>query len=160
MSLFVVGVTLLDADGNNKQVDVKVPSGVLTKAEIELFAQYFAEKVDAASEAKVTGLRVTWELTPTGVIKPNPVAGSNVQEAALWTFDAAGTPYAYSVSFPAWLQAAFTGKEVNQIHGAAAALKTLMLDGYNAAGTMVIPSDKYENDLTSVISAVKRFRRK
>lgn len=160
MSLFVVGVTVLDADGNNKQTDVKVPAGVLTKANIEAFAQQYASIVDSASEGKVVGLRVTWELTPPGTVKPNPNVGSNVQEAALWTFDAADTPYAYSVSVPAWLQAAFTGKEVNQAHGAALAFKNLMLTGYNDGGTFIIPSDKYENDLTAVISAVKRFRRK
>jgi len=160
MSLYIVGVTVLDADGNTKSHDVKVPAGSLTLAAIEGFAQFYAEKVDAVSEAKVTSIRVTWELTPSGVIKPNPVAGSNVQEAALVQFDAAGTPYAWSVSVPAWIAAAFSGKSVNWVNGAALAWKNLMLDGATYDAQLVAPCDKYENDLTSVVSGVKRFRRK
>jgi hypothetical protein len=40
------------------------------------------------------------------------------------------------------------------------ALEAAFVTGENVGGTMVCPCDKYENDLVSLIEAVKSFRRK
>jgi len=132
----------------------------LTLAAVTGFAGDVATRTDGVSDCKIDSVRATIEITLPGGLKADPVAGSNVQEGGLVTFDALDTPYAHSVRVPGWKQAGFTGKEINWADAGATAWRLMMLNGILEDGMMVLPCSPHEEDLVSVVSGVKSFRRK
>lgn len=158
MATFNISYSLQDADGNVNSFAVKVPAGSLTLAEIEGFAQQLAPIVDDVTDAQIVDMAIGLNAALPGGLKSSPVANSNNQEGGLISFNTDG-PYKYSYRVPAWYQAGFSGAEINQSETNAAAFITAMLSGLDVSGTQVIPSDAYENDLTSVARAYKSFRK-
>lgn len=158
-SLYNVSFTVLDADGNNSSVVFKVPVGTLTLAQITEYAQEQATNTDACIEGQITEVRVVLDVALPGGLKGAPVALSNVQEGALFSFQAADTKYKHGIRLPSFKQAYFTGKEVDQTEPDVAGWLTGVITGLDASGTNVPACDNYGNDLTSVAKAYKSFRR-
>lgn len=157
--LFNVSMSVLDDDGNTTSYAVKVPAGTLTLAEIREFAQEFCAAVDLVTEVQITSLRVSLEAALPAGIKSSPVASSNIQEGALFSFIAADTSYKYGSRVPGFDQSKFVGREVDDTDTDVQAFLNAMILGLDASGTTVQPSDNYANDLTAYAKAIKSFRR-
>lgn len=159
MALLHIGVSIIDDDGDVSTCVIKVPQGTLTLAEMVEFGQEIATLVDAISDGKITEISLILNLQLPGGLKANPVAFSEVQKGGLFAFSANGTPYRHSVRVPALTPSLFAGNAINTADADVAAFIAAMEDGLDATGTQVQPSNKYEMDIVSLLTAVKSHRR-
>lgn len=160
MSLVHVGYRVRDADGDTSTFGVKLPLGILTMAELIGFAEQFAAKVDAVIDGVIDSITVSVSVALPGGLATVPEDYCEVQKGALFSFACADTAYRHSLRVPAFCEAKFSGNEVNTGDAQVIAFRAGLITGESVGGTMVEPCDKYENDLESLIEAVKSFRRK
>lgn len=154
-----VTYTIQDADGDVKSLPIIFPRGTLTLAQIDAFASAYAPLLDAVLDAQIVGISTSIDLAIPNGLKSSAASGTDVERGALFTFNAANTPYVWSAFLPGFATAKFSGDEVNKTDSAVAALIGAMVSGLTNAGATVSPSDKYGNDLTALKAAVKRFRK-
>jgi hypothetical protein len=91
-----------------------------------------------------------------GTIKGSPVADSDPNEGALYSFDADSTAYNPSIWVPAAAQSKFVGQAVDTSDTDVSAFVIAVTGAHSS----VSASDRYANDITALRSAVKKFRRK
>jgi len=154
------GFSILDADGDTSSLEIKVPTGAETLAQLTEFGQEMAQLIDGCIDGQITEIRLISTIPLPAPLKDAPVALCEVQKGALFLFGAAGTEYKHSIRFPSWTPSKFTGKEVNQAATNVPELITGLLTGVDCAGLVIPPCDKYANDLTALVTAKKSFRRK
>lgn len=148
-----ISYSLLDDDGQRGSVQIFVPTGA-TLAALQTFSNSMAGVIDDITAATIQSAQVTKALTLPGTLKANAVAGHYVQHGANFGFDAANTPYRHTVRIPAILESLLTGESVIVDAGTGQAFVTGMTGGFGADA----PSDRYGNDLTALLSAIRSFR--
>ncbi len=160
VATFRITTTIRDADDSTRAVAVWVPQGTLTLAQINEWAQTFAERLDAVIDGVITGQEIALEATLPVGLKASPVAASNVEETALISFDTS-TPYRDSVAIPTWTQTLFNKKDVIQTGTAWDEFLEAFITGLDLTGASnIAASTKLEDTYTSVARARKVFRRK
>jgi hypothetical protein len=144
----VIGVRIRDYIGGEKSLPLYI-LGTTSLADIQTAVNAFLADLDPVIDGKIEEAVVTIGLTLPGGLKSSPVAGKDVHNGALLSYDAANTNYRFSPYIPSWEEAGFTGDTVlttgdyGTLEGEIAALFT----------------DKDGNVLDSFISG-KRVRRK
>jgi len=149
-----------DADGDQTTEVIHVPDGSATLTELETFGQMSADLLDAVSDASIDRITLTVSIPLSGNGKVSPVANSEVQKGGLMGFSVNGSNYRHSLRIPAFTPALFSGNSINTGDTDVAAFITAMQTGVDVGGKILVPCDKYENDIVSLISARKSFRRK
>jgi len=149
----LVSYSLVDSEGRRGNVQVYVPA-TLTLAQVQTGSDALIALIDAITGAKVDSAQVALALTLPGGLKASATEGEDIQKGANFGFDAADTPYRHTVRIPAVAEAIVNGDEINQADEDAAAFISFMEDG----ATPFLPSDRYANDLGSLLSAVVTFR--
>jgi hypothetical protein len=150
----VLSYSIVDDDGNAKSMPIYIPAGA-TVANIQAFSDAMAPLLDDVLDGVINAVTLSIGLTLPGGLKSSPVAGSNVQEGALISFDVASSNYSHSIFVPAWAQAFFSGSQVTLEDTEPGLFATQMVSGSNT----IAPSDRAGLDLTSVLSGSKRFRK-
>lgn len=149
----LLSVSVMDASQGVKAIPIYFPTSV-TVANLQTFFTSLAPLLDACIDAKITSAQATTQLTVPGGIKTDAVVGNTVHEGALFSFNAAATIYKPSIYFPSWENAGFA---------ADVALESTPYDALLAAITAGLstfqPSDKYANDISSVVGGVRKFRK-
>lgn len=159
VSLVTASISVLDADGDISTTPINIPLGTLTITQLAGFLQGAATDLDAITEGKLVSINVNLDVDLPSGLKSAPVANSDVQESGLLTYTAANTKYVWSQIIPAFVQGKFSGKNINLADTAVTTFTNRMINGATVASALVQPSDKYENDLQSVKSGTKRFRK-
>lgn len=148
-----ISYSLLDDDGQRGSVQIFVPTGS-TLAALQTFSDSMSNVIDDITAATIQSATVTKALTLPGTLKANAIAGHYIQHGANFGFDAANTPYRHTVRIPAILESLLTGETVITDAGVGQAFVTGMTGGFGAD----TPSDRYGNDLTTLLSALRSFR--
>ena len=159
MALAQISVIVEDADGDRSSVNLGVPLGGLSIAQIVEFGQDMTGLIDDVTDGKIVGLNVIVAADLPEGLKASAVAYSEVQKGALLNFSLDDTPYTYSVRVPAWTPAKFTGDVVNIGAAGVAVLLAAMVDGETIDGDLVAPCTKFEFDVDGYVEGVKSFRR-
>lgn len=150
----ILSYSIVDDDGNAKSMPIYIPSGV-SVTNIQAFSDAMAPLLDDVIDGVINAVTLSIGLTLPGGLKSSPVAGSNVQEGALISFDVASTNYNFSIFVPAWAQTFFSGVQVTLEDTEPGLFLTQMVSGSNST----FPTDRSGGDLTAVLSGIKRFRK-
>lgn len=165
MAVVLHGLTIQDAKltatgrvRNKQNIAVYVPLGTQTIADITAWNAAFAEAVDNVTEGEIVGATVTLFPDLPGGIKSSPVAGSDVQEGGLITFDLTGSDYTDAVRVPAFLQSLFAadGQTIPD-SGATNALVDLLLGVDGVIDTAA--SNRFEVEYQGFNTGKKSFRK-
>lgn len=159
MAIFLLSASIEDAKGHIRPINVPVPRGALTLAGITSYWQEALTRLDLIIDGRLIGAGVQVEIALPGGQKANAVAGSDVQEGANFLYTAAGTTYKHGIRIPALKQALFVGEGVDISDGDFVSWNALLTAGFDPGSGLVSASDKYENDLLSLSSAKKTFRK-
>lgn len=155
-----IGYTMRDADGDTSTFAVKIPDATYTLANLAEFAKEFGDLINAVTDAVIVDVRLVASFPVDENWRTLPVQDCEVQKGALFAFQAADTEFRHSIRIPGFRPSKFAGNSVNTGDADVIALKNALISGLDASGVVVLPSDKYGNDLVSMISAVKSFRKK
>lgn len=159
VSLFQASIGVKDADGNPRTMPLYASLGTLTLTQIAGYLQRAATLTNNVIEGKVTGINLTLDVDLPSGLRANPLNHSNVQEGALFDFGAANTTYKYGLWVPAFRQDIMVGKEVDTADTDVSNFVNFLITGEAIGGATVQGTDRYENDLQALLSAVKRFRK-
>lgn len=155
MTTDILSYGIVDGDGDHKSVPIYIPHG-LTLAQMQTFATAQAALLNAVIDGMIDSITATFTLTIPGGLNGTPANGVEAQKGALLDFVASGTPYKFGLYVPTWKPSLFTGDNANlNDSGPVDAFVGSMVAG----ATPAFPSDKYGNDLTGIVRAVKRFRK-
>lgn len=149
----LLSISLQDASVGQKALPIYFPDTV-TLANLQTFLTSFGPLLDAVIDAKILAAQATVQLTLPGGLKSDAVVGNTVHEGALLSFNAANTIYKPSIYIPSWENAGFAGDVVLE-SGEYATLQAAITAGL----ATFQPSDKYANDITSLIGGVRKFRK-
>lgn len=162
MALYNISYSVLDADGDVATLPIKVKAESHTIAQIQEAAQDLAVLLDTILDGQLTGIAVTLDADLPGGLKASPVAGSENQRGALFSFSLDGSPYRHSVRLPAFKEGMFSGKEVDVLDPDVVAFTTAMTNGITVTaggGATVEPANPFEFEYAALVSAVKSFRK-
>lgn len=159
MGLVLVSYSITDADGDVSSMPIYIPDAGLAHADVAGFADNFAVLVDNVTDGFISAINITYQHTVPVTVNSAAVANSEVQKGALFQFSATGTPYKHSVRVPAFTPGKFSGDSVNTADADVIVFVNALAAGLTPVATLVKPSNKYEMDLASNISAVKSFRK-
>lgn len=158
---YFYSLTMRDADANKANVVVPFNESGMALADIVEGGQLLVGLVDPITGCVIESVGLSLAIAMPGAgEKTDPVAGSNVQEGANFGFSVTGSDYKYTIRVPGLLESLFTGKAVDTLDVDVAAFVDAMVDGYATTGDVVPPTDKFDNDINGLVSAVKTFRRK
>ena len=160
MALVQISYVIQDADGDKSALNIGIPSGTLTLAEIVGFAEDFAVLLDAVTDGLIAEMHLVIGIDVPEACKDNPVALSEVQFGGLLSFTVDGSDYRYSARIPAMQSDMFVGDIVDKTEEHVLALITAFEDGIIQGATPVEPCNRYELDLVTYIEGIKSFRRK
>src|SRR6187549_120220 len=146
----VLSYSIVDDDGNAKSMPLYIPASVAISA-IQSFSDTLAPLLDDCIDGVINAVTLMVGLTLPGGLKSSPVAGSNVQEGALWSFDVTASNYNFSIFVPAWAQTFFSGPQVTLEDTEPGLFATQIVSGSGG----VTPTDRQGGDLVSVLTAVK-----
>jgi hypothetical protein len=149
----LISYSLADDDGNVSSVPIFIPTGS-TLAAIQTFSDSMAAAIDGISGAKIQSASVMKALTLPGGMKANALGDHFVNHGANFGYDAADTVYRHTARIPAIKLTLLTGEVVNTADPLVVTFDTGMTGGFGAD----TPSDRYGNDLTSLLSALATFR--
>ncbi|HRE47193.1 MAG TPA: hypothetical protein PLD47_05660 [Aggregatilineales bacterium] len=161
MAISVISFSVRDADGDTYSVPFHIPSTGITLARFQQLANVLATALDDVIDGIIVSASLEFGLSLPGGLDTVPVAYCEVQKGALFNFTAAGTSYSHGIYIPSFTPALFEGDSVNTGDTAVQALRDAILNGIAADidDPAVAPSDRYENDLTALVKATKRFRK-
>jgi len=150
----IITFSLRDDAGKRASVPVYVPA-TGTQAQMEALADAIAAELDAVTGAIIEGISITLAHTLPAGLKVVTVADSLNGLGGLFSFDAANTPYSYSLFVPAIRPSLVTNGVIDPADAAVAAFVTAM-----HSGTIDLdPSDRYANDLLLLHGVEVRFRK-
>jgi len=154
-----ISFTIQDSDGDTNTVLVPLPAAT-PYADVQAYATAYSLLLDFVIDGQITHGSVVFPATLNAGVKSAPVANCEVQKGALFAFDAANTSYRHSIRVPSFKPDLFSGKNVNTADADVTALVNALVDGLTVNGNLRQPTDRYGNDLSALISAVKSFRKK
>lgn len=153
-NVHLLSVRVLDEDGTVGNVNVFLPA-TNTLAEVQAFADAFISDLDAITAAKIDAATVALALTLPGALKANAIAGHPIQWGSNWSFDAANTPYRWTMHVPAVDHGIVVGDSIDTTPVFVQDFLNTMITGVAAAA----PTDRGGLDLTALLGAVVSFRK-
>lgn len=159
MGLVGVSYTIIDEKGVSSTTFMQVPD-TFSLANTLQFAKDLALLVDAVIGGKITHIGACYLVTLPAGLKANPIANSDVEEGARFSFNTAGG-FVTKMRLPTFLESKLSpaSKDVNLLDSAVAAFVNAMVAGIaeaNPAQT-VTPSDGRQDDITSIRTARELF---
>lgn len=151
-----ISISIVDGSGDVKALPIYFPAG-MTLANVQAGASAIATSLNAAIDGKITAITYTKNLTVPGGL--NAGGAGDIQRGALLSFIAANTVYKHGMFVPTVKDSLFTGDAPVTDNGELATFIEAITTGAGTGGNELIPSDKYANDLTTLASASKRFRK-
>lgn len=152
----LISIPIVTPDGR-KAVTVFLPPAT-TLAQAGGFVTGFAPLIDAITGGVIVGAEVTLPLALPGGLKTTPDAGATVHRGGLFGFDNP-SPYKWSQYVGSLTPTLFNGKLVNVGDTDVNAYLTAMESGITVSGTPVQPTNEYDDDLTTNVSAREAFRK-
>jgi len=152
----LMSLPIVTPDGR-KSIEVFLPAAA-TLAQAQGFATGFAPLIDAITGGVIVGAQVTFPLTLPGGLKTTPDTGATVHRGGLFGYDNA-SPYKWSQYVGSLTPTLFIADLVNVGDTDVGAYITAMEDGINVSGTFVQPTNEYDDDLTTNVSAKEAFRK-
>lgn len=146
---------LTDIDGQSGTLQLFVPTGG-TIAQLQTLSDAFAAVLDDVTAAIIEESTVTLQLTLPGGLDVTPANGHYIQHGANFGFDAADTPYRHTIRVPAILESLLTGDVVETGSPPGSTFVNGITGGFGG----LLPSDRYGNDLTALLSALRSFRKR
>lgn len=154
-----INFVIQDEKGAKSTVTVNIPSDTLL-ADAAEFAGEVAEDIDAAITGQITGISMSYPVAVPGTCKASPVAGSDIEEGALFLWTTAGG-FATRFRLPTFDEDLIVAgsRLVDLTDGAIVALVGTMEDGQTMTSTNdVLPCDYREDDIVSLEAAYESFR--
>lgn len=151
-----ISISIVDGSGDVKALPIYFPAG-MTLANVQAGASALATALNDAIDGKIAAITYTKNLTVPGGL--NAGGGGDIQRGALLSFNAENTVYKHGMFVPTVKDSLFTGDTPITDTGALATFISDVIAGMGTGGSELIPSDKYANDLTTLASASKRFRK-
>jgi len=144
-----VSLKFRDATSSETTEVLHIPAS-FTPAQVIGWVDSAIEDLDDSIGAQIISIKMNLEYDLANMtLKAAPTAGSRISSGGVMTFETVdGAPY--NVYIPALLDAHMVAKQL-VVAGALAAFRTKMVDGVDVGGTQVIPSDRYDNTLTSFL---------
>lgn len=158
MPVNLLSVQITDDDGDTNSCIVHLPSGK-TLAQYQAISDVLVSRIDNVINGQITASRMEVNFSLPVGLKAAPVQYSENQKGAQFNFETDGQ-YSHGFRVPSFADAKFDGDNVIQTDAQVAALITGMVDGVADGIGTTQPVSKYGEDLTSVRTAVKAFRRK
>jgi hypothetical protein len=152
----LVSTSVQTSDGR-KTIEVFLPAAT-TLAQAQGFLTGFAPLVDVIMGGVIVEASVSFPLTLPGGLKSSQDAGATVHRGGLFGYDNASL-YKWSQYIPSLTPTLFVGDLVNVGDTDVAAYITAMESGITVSGTPVQPTNQYDDDLTTQITAVESFRK-
>lgn len=149
----LISFTVLDDDADTRTVNIFFDAAV-TPAALAAYATAYEPLLDAVIDGQITGARYSVDLTLAAGLKAAPVAQSEVQKGANFSYLNASR-YAHGIWIPAFKPTLFVGDTVNMAGAGVAAFNAAHLAGI--AGTA--PTNGLGFDLTSLKGTKKTFRK-
>ena len=146
---------IIDSDNLVSTVFMPFSSATGLLADIQLSVTANALLLDAVLGAQILKVTAITNLVLPGV-KGAPVAGSKVEETALFSMNASNTLNAYGVDLPGALNTIFTRGKVNLANASVVAFLPVLQTVSNGVGI----SDRYFNKLNTVKAATQTFRKR
>lgn len=161
MAIFLLSYAVQDAKGKVARVQVPIPRGALTLAQVQQGSDLIGAALDNISDGLIVAADLRIGLTISGIVgaKVSPVLNCDVEEGVNFRYAAADTDYSHSIRVPAIAQALVSGEFIDDGNALVQAWNTAIVSGVDAGGTPVNPSDRYENDLTAFVDGKKTFRK-
>jgi hypothetical protein len=150
----IITFSLRDDAGKRSSVPVYVPA-TGTEAQVSALADVLAEAIDNVTGAVIESISISMAHTLPAGLKAVTVADSLNGMGGLFSFDAADTPYSYSVFVPAIRPSLVTLGVIDPADTDVAAFVTAMHSGT----ADLDPSDRYANDLLLLHGVEVRFRK-
>lgn len=152
----LVSLSMSTPDGR-KSVQTFLPAAT-TLAQAQGFMTGFAPLIDAIVGGVINEAIVSFPLTLPGGLKSSADAGATVHRGGLFGFDNA-SPYKWSQYVPSLTPALLIGTSVNVGDTDVAAYLTAMETGITVSGTPITPTNEYDDNLTTNVTAVESFRK-
>jgi hypothetical protein len=149
-----VTYSLVDHKADVFSLPVFVPTGG-TIAQLQALSDAISAVLDAVTGCQIQSASVNLGLTLPGGLKGSPTANLDIEKGANFGFDAANTDYRHTIRVPAIPSAMVIGELVDLTHSDIIAFRDAILAGVAPS----LPSDRYGNDLTSLLSARVTFRK-
>lgn len=154
----LVSFQVLDDAGQTGNVHVFFDAGV-TQAQLFGFANQFGTILDAAIDGKVTGARVTFDLTLSSTVKADPVADSTVRRGAQYSFGNTSR-FSWGQYIPAWSLDLIDAGAIDTTNVDAQNLINAYVDGLTVSAVIIQPTNGYGADLNAFRRAIESFRKK
>jgi hypothetical protein len=146
--------SILDERGTRGQVNIFVPTG-LTLAQYEAFVTAAAPDVDAMTGGKVMSAALTLDIALPAGLKANPIADQFMEQGVNFPFSCNGTGYRHTVRVPAFRDTLITDGAVD----VAAQSVIDWIATLTAGDAVVLPCDKYGNDIETDLGPYIAFRK-
>lgn len=158
MPVNLLSIQITDDDGDTNSAIIHLPIG-LSLAQYQAISDVFTSRIDNVVDGQVTASRMEVNFSLPVGLKAAPVAFSENQKGAQFNFETAGQ-YSHGMRVPCFSPAKFSGDLVNEVDAQVAAFIDGMLNGVPDGIGTTQPVSKYAEDLQTVRSATKAFRRK
>lgn len=149
----LLSFSILDDDADRRNVNLFF-DGAVTPAALAAYATAYEPLLDAVIDGQIIEASYTVILTLAGGLKAAPVAQSEVQKGANFSY-ANASRYAHGIWVPSFKPTLFVGDTVNLAGAGVGAYNTAHITGI--AGTA--PTNGLGFDLTSLKKATKNFRK-
>lgn len=155
MAITVLSIPITDDRGKTQRMHVNFDDSV-TLAQVTAFSDAFLADLDAAIGGVIGDPTVTFEIAVPGGLNNTPTADHWTTRGALMSFVADSTRYRHSVYVPTLLNALITAGQIET----ADPLFTAVRDFYLAGDAIILPTDRYGNDLIALDNATFRTHTK
>lgn len=156
---FSIIYSIRDEKGRVSTTEVRVPAAT-PFAEVVEFGGAMALLIDPLISGQITRIGLVFDYTLIGGIKTAPVAGSDVEEGARFSFLTENN-FPMRMRLPTFLESLIVPgtKLVDTADTDVATFITAMTEGIDLAGVLGIvePSDSREEDVVSLVEAVEQF---
>lgn len=152
----LVSMSIETSDGR-KSVPVFLPNAT-TLVQAQGFMTGFAPLVNAITGGVIVGAEVSFPLTLPGGLRTTADAGATVHRGGLFGYDNP-SPYKWSQYIPSLTPTLFIGDLVNVGDTDVGAYITAMESGIDVSGTFIQPTNQYDDDLTTQVTAAEAFRK-
>lgn len=149
----LLSFSILDDDADRRTVNIFFDAAI-TPAALAAFATAYEPLLDAVIDGQIIEASYTVGLVLAGGLKAAPVAQSEVQKGANWSYLNASR-FKHGIWIPSFKPTLFVGDTVNQAGAGVAAFNAAHITGI--AGTA--PTNGQGFDLTALASAKKTFRK-
>lgn len=106
-----VSIGVVDYLGDRKTIPLYIPATV-SIATLDTILDTTLNAIDDAIDGQIVDISVKLARPLPSGLKSSPVTGKDVHNGANLTYDPADTDFAFSIYFPTWKEAGFTGQEV------------------------------------------------